>query len=35
MLGADGLVLAADAAIGKCPVQAVELIRFLIDEAST
>ena len=35
MMGADGLVLAAETAIGKYPVQAVEMIRLLIDEAAT
>ncbi|MDG2033921.1 MAG: pyruvate kinase [Rhodospirillales bacterium] len=35
MMGADGLVLAAETAIGKYPVQAVEMIRLLIDEATT
>ena len=32
MTGADGLILAAETAIGKYPVQAVEMIRLLIDE---
>ena len=35
MMGADGLVLAAETAIGKYPVQAVKMIRLLIDEAAT
>lgn len=34
MMGADGLVLAAETAIGKHPTQSVEMIRLLIDEAA-
>jgi pyruvate kinase len=32
MMGADGLVLAAETAIGQHPLEAVEMIRLLIDE---
>ena len=32
MMGADGLVLAAETAIGQHPVEAVQMIRLLIDE---
>ena len=32
LMGADGLVLAAETAIGKYPVDAVNMIRTLIEE---
>jgi pyruvate kinase len=32
-MGADGLVLAAETAIGNFPVEAVKMIRKLIDES--
>ena len=35
IMGADGLVLAAETAIGKHPVLAVEMIRLLIEEAAS
>ena len=35
MMGADGLVLSAEAVIGKHPMQAGDMIRLLIDEAVT
>jgi pyruvate kinase len=31
-MGADGLVLAAETAIGKYPIEAVEMIKRLINE---
>ena len=33
LMGADGLVLAAETAIGNFPVEAVTMIRNLIDES--
>ncbi len=35
MMGADGLVLAAETAIGKYPLEAVEMIKLLIDETAS
>ena len=34
LMGADGLVLAAETAIGKYPVEAVGMVRRLIDESA-